>query len=203
MKLASLTDGILKNNAIFRQMLGMCPTLAVTTSALNSIAMGLATLFVLTFSNMAISMCRNVIPQSVRIPSFIVIIATFATIVDLLMNAYVHELHKILGIFIPLIVVNCIVLGRAESFASKNKVADSALDGFGSGLGFTLGLFVIGSVREIIGSGTIFGFSLFTESFQPAILIILPPGAFIVLGFLMALLNWFEARRAGKEAING
>lgn len=200
MKLSSLTDGVFKNNAVFKQMLGMCPTLAVTTSAINGIAMGLATTLVLFSSNSVISLMKDVIPAKVRIPAFIVIIASFVTVVDLLMNAFVHDLHKVLGLFIPLIVVNCIVLGRAESFASKNGVGDSFLDGFGTGLGFTLALFILGSIREILGNGTIFGLQLFSDNFSPAILMILPPGAFIVLGFLLALNNWFEEKRKQKRA---
>ncbi|TCK62577.1 electron transport complex subunit RsxE [Seleniivibrio woodruffii] len=195
MKLSILTEGIFKNNPVMKQVLGLCPTLAVTTSAINGIAMGLATMCVLMGSNVAVSLVKNIIPAKVRIPAYVVIIATFVTVIDLAMNAFVHDLHKILGLFIPLIVVNCIVLGRAESFASKNGVFDSLLDGIGSGLGFTLTLFVLGSVREVLGNGSWLGLDLFGASFSPSILMILPPGAFIVLGFLMAFNNYVEERR--------
>ena len=160
MRISVLTDGIVKNNPVMKQVLGLCPTLAVTTSAINGIAMGLATTGVLMGSNMVVSLVKNVIPEKVRIPAFIVIIASFVTVIDLMMNAYLHDLHKILGLFIPLIVVNCIVLGRAESFASKNNVFNSLLDGIGSGLGFTLTLFILGSIREVLGNGSLFGFKL-------------------------------------------
>ena len=160
MRISVLTDGIVKNNPVMKQVLGLCPTLAVTTSAINGIAMGLATTGVLMGSNMVVSLVKNVIPEKVRIPAFIVIIASFVTVIDLMMNAYLHDQHKILGLFIPLIVVNCIVLGRAESFASKNNVFNSLLDGIGSGLGFTLTLFILGSIREVLGNGSLFGFKL-------------------------------------------
>lgn len=195
MKLSILTEGIFKNNPVMKQVLGLCPTLAVTTSAINGIAMGLATTGVLMGSNVVVSLVKNIIPAKVRIPAYVVIIATFVTLIDLSMNAYFHDLHKILGLFIPLIVVNCIVLGRAESFASKNGVFDSLLDGIGSGLGFTLTLFVLGSIREVLGNGSWFGLDLFGSGFSPAILMILPPGAFIVLGFMMAFNNFVEERR--------
>jgi electron transport complex protein RnfE len=195
MKLSILTEGIFKNNPVMKQVLGLCPTLAVTTSAINGIAMGLATMGVLMGSNVVVSLVKNIIPAKVRIPAYVVIIATFVTLIDLSMNAYFHDLHKILGLFIPLIVVNCIVLGRAESFASKNGVFDSLLDGIGSGLGFTLTLFVLGSIREVLGNGSWFGMNLFGNGFSPAILMILPPGAFIVLGFMMAFNNFVEERR--------
>ncbi len=195
MKLSILTEGIFKNNPVMKQVLGLCPTLAVTTSAINGIAMGLATMGVLMGSNVVVSLVKNIIPAKVRIPAYVVIIATFVTLIDLSMNAFFHDLHKILGLFIPLIVVNCIVLGRAESFASKNGVFDSLLDGIGSGLGFTLTLFVLGSIREVLGNGSWFGMNLFGSGFSPAILMILPPGAFIVLGFMMAFNNFVEERR--------
>ncbi|MCD8553832.1 electron transport complex subunit E [Seleniivibrio sp.] len=195
MKLSILTEGIFKNNPVMKQVLGLCPTLAVTTSAINGIAMGLATTGVLMGSNVAVALVKNIIPAKVRIPAYVVIIATFVTLIDLSMNAYFHDLHKILGLFIPLIVVNCIVLGRAESFASKNGVFDSLLDGIGSGMGFTLTLFVLGSIREVLGNGSWFGLDLFGVHFSPAILMILPPGAFIVLGFMMAFNNFVEERR--------
>ncbi len=198
MKISVLTDGIFKNNPVMKQVLGLCPTLAVTTSAINGIAMGLATMGVLMGSNVVVSLVKNIIPPKVRIPAFIVIIASFVTVIDLMMNAYLHDLHKLLGLFIPLIVVNCIVLGRAESFASKNNVFYSLLDGIGSGIGFTLTLFVLGSVREIMGNGTLFGIHLFGPHYSPSILMILPPGAFMVLGFLMAINNFVEERKRIK-----
>jgi len=186
------TKGLWKENAVFRLLLGMCPTLAVTTSAENGIGMGLATTFVLVCSNLAISAMRKLIPAQVRIPAFIVIIASFVTVVQLCMEAYVYDLYKALGIFIPLIVVNCVILGRAEAFASKNGLIPSLADGLGMGLGFTLGLFILGSVREVLGSGSLLGFSLFGAGYQPFLLMILPPGAFICLGLLLAGMNRWE-----------
>lgn len=180
------TRGIWKENAVFKLLLGMCPTLAVTTSAENAIGMGLATTFVLVCSNIAIAMLRKLIPSKVRIPAFIIIIASFVTVVELLMEAWMYDLYKALGIFIPLIVVNCLILGRAEAFASKNPVLNSVLDGVGMGLGFTLGLFILGAVRELFGAGAILGFSIFGAGYQPILLMILPPGAFITLGLLLA-----------------
>jgi electron transport complex protein RnfE len=193
-----LLKGLWKENPVFRLMLGMCPTLAVTTSVANGVGMGLAVIFVLICSNMAISAVRNIVPDKVRIPCYIVIVATFVTVVDLLMNAFLHDLHKSLGIFIPLIVVNCIILGRAEAFAAKNNVIMSALDGLGMGVGYTLALMVIAVVREIIGSGTIMGHAIGSPG---VLLAVLPPGGFITLGFLMALMNHLQIRaaaRAGK-----
>jgi electron transport complex protein RnfE len=186
----NLTKGLVKENPIFVLVLGMCPTLAVTTSASNGMGMGLATTAVLIGSNVAISALRKVIPDSIRIPAFVVIIASFVTIIGMLMKAYLPALNASLGLFIPLIVVNCIILGRAEAFAFSNTIADSLADGLGMGLGFTLSLTVLGSVREILGAGSIFGFSLFGASFEPVLLMILPPGAFITLGLLMGLINW-------------
>lgn len=186
----NMTRGLIKENPIFVLVLGMCPTLAVTTSASNGMGMGLATTAVLIGSNVAISALRKVIPASIRIPAFVVIIASFVTIIGMLMKAYVPALNASLGLFIPLIVVNCIILGRAEAFAFSNTIADSLADGLGMGLGFTLSLTVLGSVREILGAGSIFGFSLFGASFEPVLLMILPPGAFITLGLLMGLINW-------------
>jgi len=188
--------GIWSENPIFRIVLGMCPTLAVTTAAENGVGMGLATTFVLVFSNIVISLIRNVIPDKVRLPAFIVVIASFVTIVDLVMNGFFHPLHKVLGIFIPLIVVNCIILGRAEAFASKSPVVASGVDGLGMGVGFTLSLVVLGSIREVLGNGTIFGVTLFGQGFIPMIVMILPPGAFITLGLLLGLMNKIEQRRA-------
>lgn len=192
---AEFSKGIWRENAVFRLLLGLCPVLAVTTSAENGLGMGLATTFVLLNSNIVVSLLRKVIPAKVRIPAFIVIIASFVTIVQLVMEAYVYSLHKSLGIFIPLIVVNCLILGRAEAFASKNNTFISIIDGLGMGAGFTLALFVLGAVREIFGSGTLLGLTLFGEGFQPFLLMILPPGAFITLGLLLAGMNKIDSIR--------
>jgi electron transport complex protein RnfE len=181
--------GVVAENPVFRLVLGMCPTLAVTTEAVNGIGMGLATTFVLLCSNLVVSLVRALIPSKVRIPAYIVVIATFVTVVDLMMNAYAHDLHKALGVFIPLIVVNCIILGRAEAFASKNGPWLSVLDGLGMGVGFTLSLALIGTVRELLGNGTWFGVPLLGEGYQPMIVMILPPGAFVTLGLLLAGMN--------------
>jgi electron transport complex protein RnfE len=189
------SKGLLKENAVFRLLLGLCPTLAVTTSAENGLGMGLATTFVLVCSNFAVALMRKLIPPKVRIPAYIVLIASFVTVVQLSMEAYVYDLYKSLGIFIPLIVVNCIILGRAEAFAGKNPVVPSIADGAGMGLGFTLALFVLGAVREIFGSGSILGLSLFGGGYVPFLLMILPPGAFITLGFLLAGMNRLESGR--------
>ena len=186
-RLQIITKGILKENPTFVLVLGMCPTLGVTSSAINGMGMGIATMAVLIMSNIVISMIKNLIPDKVRIPAFIVVIASFVTIIEMLMQAYVPSLYASLGVFIPLIVVNCIILGRAEAFASKNGVFDSALDGLGIGLGFTLSLTIIGMVREALGAGSIFGFS-FAEGVMP-LLFILAPGGFLVLGYLMVLFN--------------
>jgi len=189
----NLTKGLVKENPVFVLLLGLCPTLGVTTSAINGLGMGLATTFVLMMSNMSISMVKNFIPDKVRIPAFIVIIASFVTVVDLLMQGYLQALHAQLGLFIPLIVVNCIVLGRAEAFASKNNVFDSIIDGLGMGLGFSLALTILGGIREILGSGAIFGFPLHIfpvdDKGNPITMIVfvLAPGAFIVLGYLIAI----------------
>lgn len=184
--LNTLTNGILRENPTFGLVLGMCPTLATTTSAINGMSMGLATMFVLICSNTVISMLKNVIPDKVRIPAFIVVIATFVTIVQLLMQAYLPGIYEVLGLFIPLIVVNCIVLGRAEAFAAKNTVGLSALDGLGMGLGFTLSLTVIGAIRELLGTGSIFGLHVFSDQYG-MLIFVLAPGAFIVLAYLMAI----------------
>ena len=191
-KLQLLTKGIIRENPTFVLLLGMCPTLGTTTSAFNGMGMGLATLFVLTLSNVVISLIKNLIPDQVRIPAFIVVIAAFVTVVQLCMEAYATDLYNTLGVYIPLIVVNCIILGRAEAFASKNKVFDSALDGLRIGLGFTLALTVIGGVREILGSGSIFGMK-FIEG-DGMLMFILAPGAFIVLGYLLVLFNKLTAK---------
>ncbi len=184
----NFTKGFIKENPVFVLVLGMCPTLGVTSSAINGLGMGLATAFVLMMSNIAISLVKNVIPDKVRIPSFIVIIAAFVTVVQLIMQAYVPALYKSLGIFIPLIVVNCIVLGRAEAFASKNTILSSAIDGIGIGLGFTFALVLLGSIREILGSGMLFNFPIYPENYV-TLIFVLAPGAFIVLGYLIALIN--------------
>ncbi|MBS0000171.1 MAG: electron transport complex subunit E [Cyclobacteriaceae bacterium] len=183
----NLSRGLIRENPVFVLLLGMCPTLGVTSTAINGMGMGLATLFVLLMSNIVVSLVKNVIPDKVRIPAFIVIIATFVTVVDLFMAGYLPGLHEQLGLFIPLIVVNCIVLGRAEAFASKNTFTSSLMDGLGMGLGFTLALTLLGSVREIFGSLSIFGYK-FLEG-DGVLVFILPPGAFLALGYLIAIMN--------------
>ena len=183
----NFTKGFIKENPVFVLLLGMCPTLGTTTSAINGLGMGLATAFVLTMSNLVISLVKSQIPDKVRIPAFIVIIATFVTIVELVMQAFVPALFEQLGIFIPLIVVNCIVLGRAEAFASNHTVWSSILDGLGMGLGFTLALTILGSVRELLGSGAIFGMHFIKGNFM--LIFILAPGAFIALGYIIAIIN--------------
>lgn len=184
----TLTNGILRENPVFALVLGMCPTLATTTSAINGMSMGLATMFVLVCSNVVISLLKNLIPDKVRIPAFIVVIATFVTMVQLLMQAYLPAIYEVLGLFIPLIVVNCVVLGRAEAFAAKNTVGLSALDGISMGIGFTLALTIIGAVRELLGTGSLFGMNLYSETYG-MLIFVLAPGAFIVLGYLMALVQ--------------
>ncbi|MBP3549191.1 MAG: electron transport complex subunit E [Rikenellaceae bacterium] len=192
-KLQLITKGILKENPTFVLILGMCPTLATTTSAINGMGMGAATMAVLIMSNIVISLIKNLIPDKVRIPAFIVVIASFVTVIQLLMQAYLPSLYQSLGIFIPLIVVNCIILGRAEAFASKNNALDSALDGLGIGLGFTLSLTLIGAVRELLGSGAIFGQSLIAG--DGMLVFVLAPGGFLVLGYLMVLFNKLTAKK--------
>jgi electron transport complex protein RnfE len=187
--------GFWRENAVFRLLLGLCPALAVTTSAENGLGMGLATTFVLVCSNIVVSSLRKVIPAKVRIPSFIVVIASFVTVVQLCMEAYFYDLYKALGIFIPLIVVNCLILGRAEAFASRNRLFPAVADGVGMGLGFTLALFVLGAVRELFGSGTLLGYAVFGSGYQPLILMILPPGAFIAMGLLLAAMNLIDTNR--------
>ena len=186
--LSTVLNGILRENPVFVLVLGMCPTLATTTSALNGMSMGLATTFVLICSNVVISLLKNLIPDKVRIPAFIVVIATFVTLVQLVMQAYVPAIYDKLGLFIPLIVVNCVVLGRAEAFAAKNTVGLSALDGLGMGLGFSVALTLIGAVRELLGTGCVFGINLYSETYG-MLIFVLAPGAFIVLGYLMALVQ--------------
>lgn len=186
--LSTVLNGILRENPVFVLVLGMCPTLATTTSAINGMSMGLATTFVLVCSNVVISLLKNLIPDKVRIPAFIVVIATFVTMVQLLMQAYLPFIYEKLGLFIPLIVVNCVVLGRAEAFAAKNTVGLSALDGLGMGLGFSVALTLIGAVRELLGTGCVFGLKLYSETFG-MLIFVLAPGAFIVLSYLMALIQ--------------
>lgn len=193
--LERLKAGILIDNPTFMQVLGMCPTLAVTTSAQNAVGMGLATTAVLICSNTVISLLRKCIPSKIRIPAFVVIIASFVTMIDLLLQAYIPALHAQLGLFLPLIVVNCLILGRAEAYASKNKVIPSLFDGLGMGLGFTLALTAIGTVREILGAGSLFGISVMPATYEPAIIMILAPGAFFTLAILMAILNAIRARK--------
>ena len=192
-KFSLVTDGLIKNNPTFVLVLGMCPTLATTTSAINGLEIGLETLFVLVLSNIAISLVAPAVPDKVRIPVYIVVIATFVTVLQLLMQAYVPSVYDTLGLFIPLIVVNCIVLGRAEAFANKNSVGASALDGLGVGLGFTLSLTVIGVVREILGSGSVFGWKFIPG--DGILAFVMAPGAFIALGYLMVLFNKYLAKK--------
>jgi electron transport complex protein RnfE len=188
-------NGIFNENPIFRMVLGMCPTIAITTSLTNAFGMGAAATFVLICSNAIISLIRDFIPSKVRIPSFVVIIAMFVTIVQLALKAYLPELDKSLGIFIPLIVVNCIILGRAEAFASKHSVRASIVDGIGMGAGFTIALIMISAVRELVGNGTLMGMQVFGDGYQPALLFVLAPGGFLVLGLLMALINQIGLKR--------
>ncbi len=192
-------EAVLDKNPVLGQLLGMCSTLAVTTSVENSLGMGAATSVVLIFSNIFISLLRNFIPKQIRIASYIVIISGFVTAVQFIMQAFFEGLYESLGLFIPLIVVNCIILGRAEAFASKNNVGYAALDGIFMGVGFTAALFVLGSVREILGNGTFFGISVFGDKFEPVTMIAQAPGAFIVLGCLIALMNYFLAKTKKKE----
>ena len=190
-------NGVNTENPTFRLVLGTCPTLAVTTSAINGLGMGAAATFVLLGSNIVISALRKVIPDKVRIPSFIVVICMFVTIIQLVMQAYLPSLYESLGIFLPLIVVNCIILGRAEAFASKNPVVASAVDGIGMGLGFTLALTLIGCIRELAGNGSVFGINLLGTSFQPMLLMILPAGGFLVFGLLLGIINSLTNRKKG------
>ncbi len=193
-------NGVIKENPTFVMMLGMCPTMAVTTAAINGIGMGLATTIVLVMSNMLISMLRKIIPDKVRMPAYIVIVASFVTVVEMLLEAYFYEsLYKSLGIYIPLIVVNCIILGRAEAYAAKNEVLPSIFDGIGMGLGFTAGLLVIGAARELIGSGQLFGFTVLPSAYEPVSIFVLAPGAFFVIAILTALQNKFNAPSASNK----
>lgn len=187
--LSNLTRGIIRENPVLIMMLGMCPTLGVTTSAINGLGMGVATMFVLMMSNMMISLIKKIVPDIVRIPCFVVIIASVVTVLEMLMQAYTPVLYKALGIYIPLIVVNCIILGRAEAFACKNTVWQSLLDAIGMGIGFTLALLILGTIREILGNGSIFGWSFVSEDMPTILLFIMPPGAFLALGGMIVLVN--------------
>jgi electron transport complex protein RnfE len=187
-----MKKGIWTENPVFKQLLGMCPLLAVTTSAENGFAMGMASMFVLICANLVVSLVQNFIPSKVRIPCYIVVIASFVTITDLVMAAYFFELHKSLGLFIPLIVVNCMILGRSEGFASKNSLVRSFVDGVAVGIGFTLALVILGGVRELLGSGSLFNINVLGDSYMPLIVMILPPGAFIALGVIIAFFNKLE-----------
>ncbi|MBK6963416.1 MAG: electron transport complex subunit E [Bacteroidales bacterium] len=193
-QLKYFTNGLFKENPSFVLVLGTCPTLAVTTAAINGIGMGAATTFVLVFSNLMIAALKDLIPNKVRIAAFIVIIATFVTIVDLVMKAFTPDLYATLGIFIPLIVVNCIILGRAEAFAQKSNVVPAILDGLGMGIGFTLAITLMGSIREILGNGSIFNIKLVAEDANTILIFILPPGAFITYGYLIAIMNRMKKR---------
>ena len=200
MKLSKVfRNGLIDDNPIFVQLIGMCATLAVTTSAINGVAMGLAVTVVLVGSNLIISLLRNVIADKIRIPSFVVIIATFVTLIDMFMKAYSPALYDALGLFIPLIVVNCIIFARAESFAFKNAVLPSVVDGLGMGLGYTLALVILGCIREFLGAGSIFGFQILGESYQPFLMAIMPPGAFIILGILIGIFNKVRSNKAKKK----
>ena len=201
-KLQSLTNGLLKENPVLRLVLGTCPTLAVTTLAVNGIGMGLSATVVLICSNLVISLLRNFIPKQVRIPAYITIIAGFVTIVQLFIKAFFPDIDSALGIFLPLIVVNCIILGRAEMFASKHGPIESVLDGVGMGLGFTVVLFIMASIREIIGSGTWMGIVLTADAITPMGILKMAPGGFFVFGCLMALANWLSDRKRGKPAVS-
>ncbi len=200
MKLSKVfKDGLINDNPIFVQLIGMCSTLAVTTNLVNSFAMGLAVLVVLIGSNFVISLLRNVIPDKIRIPAFVVVIATFVTIVEMFMKAYAQPIYQALGIFLPLIVVNCIILARAEAFAFKNGIIPSIVDGLGMGLGYTFALVVLGAIREIFGAGTLLGKSLFGAGYQPAGIFVMPPGAFILLGVLIGIFNVVRNKKTSSR----
>lgn len=192
--------GLWRDNPVFVQVLGMCPVLAVSNTARNALAMGLATLFVLTLSNAVVSSIRNIVPKQVRISTFILVIATFVTIVDYLIQAISLDLHSALGAFISLIVVNCIILGRAEAFASKNPIGASIADGLGMGLGFTFALFCLGAVREVLGAGTFFGFAVLPSSYEPWVVMILPSGGFFTLALWLLLFNWMKTHKTTEAA---
>ncbi len=200
--ISGLKRGIIEENPTFVQVLGMCPTLATTTSAVNGLGMGLSVTAVLICSNLVISALRKVIPNKIRIPAYIIIIATFVTVVDLLLQAFFYDsLYQALGLYIPLIVVNCIILGRAEAFASKNDPISSLFDGLGMGLGFTLALTVLGIIREILGSGSLFGIQILPDAITPAVIMIMAPGGFIVLGILLALFNHMRSRMTQRKEL--
>ena len=194
-KIGIVLNGIFKENPVLVLLLGLCPTLGTSSSAINGMSMGLATTAVLVFSNILISVFKKVIPDKVRIPAFIMIIASLVTIVQMLMEAYTPDIYKVLGLYIPLIVVNCIVLGRAESFASKNSVIDSMFDGIGSGLGFTLALTVLGMIREVLGNGSIFNIVITPANWQPALIFILPPGGFLTIACVIAFQNYLKQKK--------
>ena len=195
-------NGLFKENPTFVLFLGMCPTLAVTTAAMNGLGMGLSTMAVLVCANVFISLLRKFIPDKVRIAAYVVVIASFVTIVEMVLKAYAPSISESLGLYIPLIVVNCIILGRAEAFASKNGFVKSAVDGLGMGLGFTAALCIIGSIRELLGAGSIFGFSVFGNGFQPMTIMILPPGAFLTLGLIVMVINIVSSKRKGADKID-
>lgn len=194
------SNGIIKQNPLFVQVLGVCPALATTTSLTNAVGMGVAFTAVIIGSNLAISLLRSFIPPSVRIPCYIVVIASFVTIIEMLLNAYMPSLYSALGIFIPLIVVNCIILGRAEAFASKNSLFPSLLDAIGMGIGFTIALSVVGALRELLGSGQLLGIDILTNTMPPLLIMVLPPGAFITMGALFALVAWRNNSAKGGKA---
>ncbi|MEA1927838.1 MAG: electron transport complex subunit E [Candidatus Auribacterota bacterium] len=198
MYLKEFTKGIIRRNPVFVLLLGLCPTLAVTTSVENAIGMGMAATFVLVFSNFFVSLIKNLIPKKIRIPCFIVVIATFVTLVELFLEAYLPDLNASLGLFVPLIVVNCIILGRAEAFASRNPIGLSLADGLGMGVGFTLALILLGAIREILGSNALLGYELI-PGFRPAMIMILPPGAFLTIGLLLGLFALIRTRREKVE----
>ena len=201
MKLSKIfRDGIINDNPIFVQLIGMCSTLAVSTNVVNSVAMGAAVIAVLVGSNLVISILRNVIPDKIRIPAFVVVIATFVTIVEMFMKAYAPPIYEALGIFLPLIVVNCIILARAEAFASKNGIVASIVDGIGMGIGYTIALVVLGAIREIFGAGTFLGMQVLPASYQPAGIFVMPPGAFILLGILIGVFNLARRKKSSSKA---
>jgi electron transport complex protein RnfE len=191
------SKGIYKQNPVFKQALGLCPTLAVSNSVYNGLGMGLAATFVLICSNVIVSLIHKGVPNKIRIPIYIVVIASFVTVVDLAMAGFLPDLHKALGIFVPLIVVNCIILGRAEAFAGKNNVGRSLLDGLGMGVGFTLALILLGAIREFLGSGSLLNIPVTGATFEPVLIMVLPPGAFLTIGFVLGFFNWLENRRDG------
>lgn len=193
------TKGIYRENPVFRLVLGLCPTLAVTSSVKNGIGMGIAASAVLISSNFIVSLVRNMVPKKIRIPIYITVIATFVTIVELLMHAYQPALYESLGIFVPLIVVNCIILGRAEAFASRNTPISAIVDGLGMGIGFTLSLVIISSIRELLGNGTFYGMPVAPQSYKPVIFMVLAPGAFLTLGYILAFFNWLDLRGATNK----